>query len=65
MNVYDTVLRVSLEKPLKNVIICNSSIPYNLYHGPFESIPKSLFDRQVNARLYEYTVKTLKLWVRA
>lgn len=65
MNVYKTVLYTSLEKPLNTVVIWNPHLKNELYRGPFESIPKTLFDREVNARLYEYTVKTLKLWVRA
>lgn len=65
MNVYKTVLYTSLEKPLNTVVICHPNIENELYRGPFESIPKPLFNREVNARLYEYTVKTLKLWVRA
>lgn len=65
MNVYKTVLYTSLEKPLVNVVICNPHIKNELYRGPFEQIPKALFDREVKARLYEYTVKTLKMWVGA
>lgn len=65
MNVYKTVLYTSLEKPLTTVVICNPFIKNELYRGPFEKIPKTLFDREVKARLYEYTVKTMKLWVRA
>lgn len=65
MNVYDTVLRISLEKPLNTVIICNPRIKNELYRGPFENIPKTFFNKEVNARLYEYTVKSLKIWVRA
>jgi hypothetical protein len=65
MNVYKTVLYVSLEKPLNTVVICNPHIENELYRGPFEQIPETLFNREVTARLYEYTVKTMKLWVRA
>ena len=64
MNVYKTALYVSLERPLKTVVICNPHIENELYRGPFESIPETLFSREVNARLYEHTVKTLKMWVR-
>ena len=65
MNVYRTVLYTSLERPLNTVVICHPNIDNELYRGPFENIPRSLFDREVNARLYEYTVKTLKMWVKA
>ena len=65
MNVYRTVLHTSLEKPLNTVIICNPRIKNELYRGPFENIPRTLFDREVDARLYEYGVKTLKIWIRA
>ena len=65
MNVYKTILYASLEKPLNTVTICNPHIEKPLYHGPFEKIPKTLFNREVTARLYEYTVKSMKLWVRA
>jgi hypothetical protein len=65
MNVYKTVLYTSLDRPLNTVIICHPNVKNELYRGPFESIPKTLFDREVNARLYEYTVKTLKIWVKA
>lgn len=64
MNVYDTVLRVSLEKPLNTVVICNPHVKNELYRGPFEKIPKTFFNKEVNARLYEYTVKSLKIWIR-
>ena len=65
MNVYKTVLYTSLETPLRTVVICNSNINNELYRGPFESIPKLLFDREVNARLYEKKAKMLKIWVRS
>ena len=65
MNVYKTVLYTSLEYPLNTVVICHPNIGNELYRGPFELIPKTLFDREVNARLYEYTVKTLKVWIKA
>ena len=65
MNVYKTVLYTSLETPLRTVVICNPNIDNELYNGPFESIPKLLFDREVNARLYEKKAKTLKIWVRS
>lgn len=65
MNVYYTTFYASLEKPLKTVIIYNPNMKNELYRGPFEQIPKTLFDREVTARLYEYTVKSIKLWVRA
>lgn len=65
MNVYKTVLYTSLETPLRTVVICNSNINNELYRGPFESIPKLLFDREVNARLYEKKTKMLKIWVRS
>lgn len=65
MNVYKTVLYASLDRPLNTVVIYHPDITKELYRGPFESIPKTLFDREVNARLYEYTVKTLKIWVKA
>lgn len=65
MNVYKTVLYASLEKPLNTVTICNSLMQNELYRGPFEQIPEYLFNREVTARLYEYTVKSMKLWVRA
>ena len=65
MNVYNTVLYTSLNHPLNTVVICNPNVMNELYRGPFEKIPKTLFDREVQARLYEYTVKTMKLWVRA
>lgn len=65
MNVYKTVLYTSLNKPLNTVVICHPNIEKELYRGPFEQIPETLFNREVTARLYEYTVKTMKLWVRA
>lgn len=65
MNVYKTVLYTSLERPLNTVIICHPNIKNELYRGPFERIPKSLFNKEVDARLYEYGVKTLKMWVHA
>lgn len=65
MNVYKTVLYTSLETPLRTVVICNANIDNELYRGPFESIPKLLFDREVNARLYEKKAKMLKIWVRS
>ena len=65
MNVYKTVLYASLEKPLTTIVICNPKIKNELYRGPFEKIPESLFNREVTARLYEHTVKTMRLWVRA
>ena len=65
MNVYKTVLYTSLEKPLNTIIICNSFLKNELYRGPFEKIPETLFNREVKARLYEYTAKSMKLWVRA
>lgn len=65
MNVYKTVLYTSLDRPLNTVVICHPDVKNELYRGPFESIPKTLFDREVNARLYEYGVKTLRLWVKA
>lgn len=65
MNVYKTVLYVSLEKPLKKVIICNPLLKEELWRGDFQDIPETLFEREVKARLYEYTPKTLKLWVCA
>lgn len=64
MNVYRTALYASLEKPLRTVVICHHDIDNELYRGPFENIPRQLFNREVDARLYEYTVKTLKMWVR-
>lgn len=65
MNVYKTVLYTSLEKPLQTVVICNPNIKNELYRGPFEKIPKALFEQEVSCRLYEYTVKTLKIWVHS
>lgn len=65
MTVYDTVLRISLEKPLVKATIRNPFIEKPLYSGPFQDIPKSLFDRPVTARAYEYTTKDIILWVRA
>lgn len=65
MNVYKTILYTSFEKPLQTAVICNPNVTKELYRGPFEKIPETLFDREVQARLYEYTVKTIKLWVRA
>lgn len=65
MNIYKTVLYASLEKPLKTVAICNSNTANELYRGPFEQIPETLFNNEVKARVYEYTTKSMKLWVRA
>jgi hypothetical protein len=65
MNVYKTVLYASLEKTLNTVVICHPDVKNELYIGPFENIPKSLFDKEVNARLYERKIKRLKIWVRA
>lgn len=64
MNVYKTTIYTSLEKPLNTVIICNPNIKKELYRGPIHKIPKTLFNKEVYARLYEYNVKTLKLWIR-
>lgn len=65
MNVYKTVLYTSLERPLNTVVICHPNLVNELYRGPFENIPKALFNKEVDARLYEHTVKTLKMWVHA
>lgn len=64
MNVYKTVLYTSMEKPLSTVVIRHPNIENELYNGPFESIPQALFNKEVNARLYERKVKTLKIWVK-
>lgn len=64
MNVYKTVIYASLEKPLNTVIICNPFVKDELYRGPFEQIPECLFNREVEARMYEYTVKSMKLWIK-
>lgn len=63
MNVYKTTIHVSLEKPLNTVVICSPHIKKELYRGPIHKIPEILFNKEVSARLYEYSVKTLKLWV--
>ena len=65
MNVYNTVLYTSLERPLNTVIICHPNIKNELYRGPFEQIPKTLFNKEVDARLYERTVKSLRIWIHA
>ena len=65
MSVYKTILYASLEKPLNTVVIYNRNVKNELYRGPFENIPQSLYNCKVNARLYEYTVKTLTLWVHS
>lgn len=65
MNVYNTVLYTSLERPLNTVVICHPNIKNELYHGPFEQIPKTLFNKEVDARLYEWTVKSLRIWIHA
>lgn len=54
MNVYKTTIYTSLEKPLNTVIICNPNIRKELYRGPIHKIPKTLFNKEVYARLYEY-----------
>lgn len=64
MNVYKTAIYTSLEKPLNTIIICSPNIKNELYRGPIHKIPEPLFNKEVFARLYEYGVKTLKLWVR-
>lgn len=65
MNVYRTVLYISLEKPLNIVEIYHPDLKNELYSGPFEKIPKALFNKEVNARLYERKNKKVKIWVRA
>lgn len=65
MNVYKTVIYAALEKPLKMVVICNPLMKNELYRGPFEEIPETLFNREVIARIYEYGIKSMKLWVHA
>ena len=63
MTVYNTILYASLEKPLNKIIIYNRHVKNKLYEGPFEKVPKQLFEMNVRERLYEYTVKTLNLWI--